>query len=84
MHDEQVQEPHLVVPKLGQLAHDGVGNEVGAAGAGGEGELLLEPGHVVVYARVPGVIRFVEQSAEDEEGKGHKDERKVEECCWVG
>ena len=41
--DKQVQQPHLVGAQLGQLAEHRVGDEVGAAGAGGEGELLLVP-----------------------------------------
>jgi hypothetical protein len=41
--DEEVEEARLVVFQLGELFEDGVGDEVGAAAAGGEGELLLEP-----------------------------------------
>ena len=41
--DEQVQQPHLVRPDLGQLLEDRVGDEVGAAGARGEREVFLGP-----------------------------------------
>lgn len=44
---EEVQHADLVVADLGELGEDGVGDEVGAAAAGGEGEVLLEPGHCV-------------------------------------
>ena len=40
---EEVQEPGLVGRDFGQLAHDLVRDEVGAAGFGGEGEGFLEP-----------------------------------------
>ena len=43
--DEQVQHADLVVADLGQFREDLVGDEVGAAGARGEGKLFLEPGH---------------------------------------
>lgn len=41
--DEEVEQAGLVVFQLGELFEDGVGDEVGAAAAGGEGELFLEP-----------------------------------------
>lgn len=44
---EQVQHADLVIADLWELGEDGVGDEVGAAAAGGEGEVLLEPGHYV-------------------------------------
>lgn len=43
MLDEEVEEACLVVFNLGELFEDCVGDEVGAAAAGGEGELFLEP-----------------------------------------
>ena len=46
MLDEEIEEANLVVFDLGQRARDLVGDEVGAAGAGGEGDVLLEPRHV--------------------------------------
>ena len=42
---EQVQHADLVVADFRELGEDGVGDEVGAAAAGGEGERFLEPGH---------------------------------------
>lgn len=42
---EQVQQANFVVAKLGELGDDFVGDEVGAAGARGEGECFLEPRH---------------------------------------
>lgn len=38
-----MEEPRFVGLQLGELRHDGVGYEVGAAGLGGERELCLEP-----------------------------------------
>ena len=44
MLDEEVQKARFVVLDLRELFQDCVGYEVGTAGAGGEGELLLKPG----------------------------------------
>ena len=49
---EQVQQANFVVAKLGELGDDFVGDEVGAAGARGEGELFLGPGHFLVFSGV--------------------------------
>ena len=43
--DEEVEDADFVVAELGEFAGDGVGDQVGAPGALGEGEGLLEPGH---------------------------------------
>lgn len=45
MLDEQVEHADLVVAQFGELGEDIVGDEVGAAGAGGEREGFLKPGH---------------------------------------
>lgn len=42
---EQVEHADFVVAEFGELGEDFVGDEVGAAGAGREGECFLEPGH---------------------------------------
>lgn len=42
---EQIEHADLVVAQLGQLGHDLVGDQVGAAAARGESEGFLEPGH---------------------------------------
>ena len=41
--DEEVQQARLVLLDLGELLDDRVGDEVGAARLGGEGELFLGP-----------------------------------------
>lgn len=43
--DEEMEHADLVIAELGEFGDNMVGDEVGAAGAGGEGEGLLEPGH---------------------------------------
>lgn len=43
--NKEIEESAFVVANLGQFVDDGVGDEVAAARAGGEGELFLEPGH---------------------------------------
>jgi hypothetical protein len=45
MLNEKIEEATSVVADFGQFVDDGVGDEVAAARAGGEGELFLEPGH---------------------------------------
>jgi hypothetical protein len=47
--DEEVEEACLVVFQLGELFEDCVGDEVGAAAAGGEGELFLKPVNKDIY-----------------------------------
>lgn len=42
---EEVEHADFVVADFGEFGDDVVGDEVGAARAGGEGELFLEPGH---------------------------------------
>lgn len=53
---EQVEHADFVIAEFGELGEDFVGYEVGAAGARGEGEGFLEPGHfcgsLVVVAAV--------------------------------
>lgn len=41
---EQIQHADFVVADLGQFGENVVGDQVGAAAAGGEGEVFLEPG----------------------------------------
>lgn len=43
--DEEVEEADFVGFHLGEFLEDGIGDEVGAAALGGEGEGLLGPGH---------------------------------------
>lgn len=43
--DEEVEEADFVGFQLGEFLEDGVGDEVGAAALGREGEGLLGPGH---------------------------------------
>ena len=54
--DEQVQDADLVVADFRDLGQDMVGDEVGAATAGGQSEVFLGPGHggsnVVVWRLV--------------------------------
>lgn len=50
MLDEEVQDAALVVAQLGQFGDYLVGDEVAAAGAGGEGEGFLEPGHFAFFS----------------------------------
>lgn len=45
MLNEKIEEAAFVVADFGEFVDDGVGDEVAAARAGGEGELFLEPGH---------------------------------------
>lgn len=47
MLDEEGQQPDFVVLDLGELFGDGVGYEVGAAGARGEREGFLVPGGMI-------------------------------------
>lgn len=42
---EEVEHADFVVADFGEFGDDVVGDEVGPARAGGEGELFLEPGH---------------------------------------
>lgn len=49
---KQIQHADLVVADLGQFGEDVVGDEVGAAAAGGEGEVFLEPGHDGLFLAV--------------------------------
>ena len=64
MLDKQVQQPHLVRPDLRQLLDDGVGDEVGAAGARGEAELFLGPHRVTCL--VDDVAVLVRVGGEDQ------------------
>lgn len=45
MLDEKVEDADFVVLQLGELARYFFGDEVAAAGLGGEGELFLREGH---------------------------------------
>jgi len=53
--DEQIQQADLVLLNLGKLLQHRVGDEVGAARLGGQGELLLEP-HVGLIILVRGRV----------------------------
>jgi hypothetical protein len=52
--DEQVEEPDFVVFDFGQFVDHAVGDEVAASRARGERELLLEPGHGLLFASALG------------------------------
>lgn len=73
--DEEVEHADLVVAELGEFGEDVVGDQVGAAGARGEGEGLLEPGHVGGRDRDWRVRVQQDQKREVEEDKRREEKR---------
>lgn len=67
---EEVQHADLIVADLWHFGEDMIGDEVGAAAACGEGEVLLKPGHFVEVGGIAGLI-------ESRENRGGRKE------CWV-